>query len=162
MQQTTLRVYTAILAVMILSSCEPDPCRDTFCYQGGECVDGVCFCRPGQYNADCSGSLASDLSGSFQVTSFCGLAESFYSSTISSVVDTPWLIRLSHPNNSIDEQVQMEAIFDTDGNLSIVDSTILIDGTAVSISGSADIISNDSLILSVTYNGLQCQEIYYK
>lgn len=146
----------------LLFSCEPDPCRDTFCYDGSECVDGICFCLVGQYGNDCSSSYSADVSGLYSVMSICASDTSFYSSSFTSVTDTPWLLRLSHPYNSVNDTVRMEGIFDSDGLLSIRDTTINIDGNIVMLSGSSQIINNDSILLNMDYDGITCQEIYYK
>jgi len=145
-----------------LISCEPDPCRSVFCYEGGECVDGICFCLSGQYGIDCSGSYSADVAGSFDVISICGTDSFFYTSDFTRATDMPWLIRISHPYHSVDDAVMMEGIFDSDGLMAIQDSTIIIDGDTVMLSGSSDIISNDSILLTMIYDIDTCFETYYR
>lgn len=146
----------------LMSGCEPDPCRDTFCSDGSECVDGHCFCLVGQYGDDCSSTYSGDLAGIYDVESVCDSNMMNYSSTISTVSDSPWLIRISNPSNSVDNDVRMEAIFSADGSLSIKDSTILVDGTELMVNGTIDVISDDSLIVTLYYNNELCQETYYR
>jgi len=199
-------------------SCEPDPCRNTSCFQGSECVDGICFCLVGQYGDDCGSTYASDIAGGYNVISLCPRDTSFidtlyrdtsfintilidtlllvdtvlidtmlldtlfvdsmiiddivqvnsvldtflYTSTISTVTDVPWLIRISHPYRAVNDTVMMEGIFDADGLLSIQDSTINIDGSIVFLSGTADIVTNDSIILQMSYDAETCTETYYR
>jgi len=148
--------------MFFLISCEPDPCRDTFCFDGSECVDGICFCLVGQYGFDCSSTYAADVSGEFTVRSICDTDTSFYFSSISTVSGFPSLIRFSHPRNSINDTLRMEGMFNTDAELSIIDSTLNIDGVVTMISGTPEIFNNDSLLLNMTYNGESCEELYYR
>jgi len=149
------------LAFFIVS-CEPDPCRSKFCYDGSECVDGICFCLQGQYGDDCSSTYSADVAGTYTVQSICGLDTSIYSSSISTVIDTPWLIRISNPDLFINDTVRMEAIFAMDGTMNIVDSTLNIGGSTVMLSGSTELVSNDSIILQMSYNSESCTETYYR
>jgi hypothetical protein len=44
----------AFSAVTVLSSCEPDPCKDVVCQNGGNCdLDGNCVCPSGFQGTNC-------------------------------------------------------------------------------------------------------------
>jgi hypothetical protein len=57
--------FIAISAMVILSSCEQDPCSDLNCQNGGACSDGLCQCPTGWEGAECDIPASSRFVGSF-------------------------------------------------------------------------------------------------
>src|SRR5690606_27327026 len=58
--------FFAISGMVVLSSCEQDPCTDLLCQNNAACVDGHCQCPTGYEGAECSITSASRFVGSYE------------------------------------------------------------------------------------------------
>lgn len=50
---TLLLVWVPLLLAMIVLGCNSDPCKDLDCQNGGQCLNGRCFCPDGFSGDEC-------------------------------------------------------------------------------------------------------------
>jgi hypothetical protein len=61
---TTLSFF-GIVTMLLVSSCEKDPCTELSCRNGGTCSDGYCQCPTGYEGAECDITSASRFVGKY-------------------------------------------------------------------------------------------------
>lgn len=76
----TLGVFTTATLV----SCDPDPCKDVTCVNGGTCVSGTCNCPTGYEGATCATLSREKFLGTYNGTETCTVGSDNYSITLSS------------------------------------------------------------------------------
>ncbi|MCX7606907.1 MAG: calcium-binding EGF-like domain-containing protein, partial [Bacteroidia bacterium] len=64
--------WVAALAVLSLSSCKKDPCKDVSCQNGGVCVDGNCSCPTAWEGSRCEVDVRDKFIGAWSGSIDCG------------------------------------------------------------------------------------------
>lgn len=61
--------YIIVLFVKIIffASCLKDPCEGVFCYENGECINGICLCESNYIGESCDTSYAEYFAGRYVV-----------------------------------------------------------------------------------------------
>lgn len=90
----TLLAFLMLSGLVLLISCEQDPCLDLMCKNGAACVDGFCECPTGYEGAECEIHAASKFVGTYAGTVRCEGSEVKADTVIIDLVREPDLIRV--------------------------------------------------------------------
>lgn len=76
-----------IFSSVVFSSCNPDPCKDIVCANGGTCTDGTCACPAGYEGTLCETLSRDKFIGVYSGNETCTLGTDTYSITITANSD---------------------------------------------------------------------------
>jgi len=129
-----------VFSTVVFTSCDPDPCKDIICANGGTCTDGTCMCPSGYEGTLCETLSRDKFIGVFNGTETCTVGTDAYSITITSNSD-----KIKFNIQNLYNQ-SFTAIATAGGNsFSIPNQTV---GSGVTASGSGSITGNT---ITITY-----------
>ncbi|MEZ5046178.1 MAG: hypothetical protein R2831_04230 [Chitinophagaceae bacterium] len=132
----TIGTFAAITFV----SCNPDPCKDVVCANGGVCVDGGCNCETGYEGTLCDVLSRTKFLGVFSGNETCTVGTDTYAITCTANSDDT-KFNISNVYNQ-----SLTAIANADGNSFTIPSQTV--GSNITASGSGSITGNT---ITVTY-----------
>lgn len=108
----------ALIALMSLAACKPNPCKEIFCQNGGVCFEGVCRCPDGYSGDYCEivdssaiithcNPIMNCLPGTYEVTESCNIqGNKFYYLNISASTQHSNQIVFSNLGGELGPQIQ--------------------------------------------------------
>jgi len=48
------KTFYILIIILLTFGCKKDPCESVICVNGGDCLNGSCYCPTGYYGSDCS------------------------------------------------------------------------------------------------------------
>lgn len=118
----TILCFFAVSSMILLSSCEQDPCMELDCKNGGVCSDGYCECPVGYEGAECEIPSSERFIGTYVGSVKCqtsqGALPSFTDTVSIALIEAPNTVKLSAAfgNTSVEfigEALTPEARFTT-------------------------------------------------
>ena len=76
-----------LFSTVVFTSCDPDPCKDIICANGGTCTDGNCTCPSGYEGTLCETLSRDKFIGVFSGTETCTVGTDAYSITVTANSD---------------------------------------------------------------------------
>ena len=61
-------VFSILICIILFQSCGDGSCGDLKCLNGGECVEGLCYCPDGYVGEDCGIFCFDEIKGTWNVT----------------------------------------------------------------------------------------------
>ncbi|MBL7767036.1 MAG: calcium-binding EGF-like domain-containing protein [Chitinophagaceae bacterium] len=144
-----------IFSTTVFTSCDPDPCQDVICNNGGTCTDGTCTCKAGYEGTDCSTLSRTKFIGTYTGNETCTVGTDSYSIQCTTNSDDTKFNIINLYNNS----PQLTAIASADGNSFTIPSQTV--GAGVTASGSGAITSNSITITYTISDGVSTNTCTY-
>ena len=133
----TMSAFTAT----IMTSCNPDACKDVICSNGGTCTDGTCSCPSGYEGASCETLSRTKFIGVYSGSETCTVGTDTYSITVTSNSDNVKFNVQNVYNQGF------TAIGTANGNAFTIPSQTIGTGTTASGSG---VISGNTITITYT------------
>ncbi|HNB81048.1 MAG TPA: hypothetical protein PLP34_00770 [Chitinophagaceae bacterium] len=129
-------------SLTLFTSCDPDPCEDIVCANGGTCTDGTCACPAGYEGTLCETLSRTKFLGVFTGNETCTLGTDTYSITCTANSDdTKFNIQNLYNQSSV------TAIASANGNAFTIPSQTVMAGTVAVGSGT---ISGNTITVTYT------------
>ncbi len=78
----------AVSTIFYMNSCNPDPCKDVVCQNGGTCVDGTCGCLTGYEGTNCETEMRTKFLLSASSFTESGTTDSSYNHVVHNYSNT--------------------------------------------------------------------------
>lgn len=133
-------VTIGVFSTVVFSSCDPDPCKDIVCANGGTCTDGTCACPAGYEGTLCETLSRDKFIGVYNGTETCTVGSDTYAITITANSD-----KIKFNIQNLYNQSFTAIASASNNTFSIPNQTV---GAGVTAVGSGNIVGNT---ITITY-----------